>query len=117
MNIAPAALQDLLRRLEKLERVSADELAALQQQQLNRLIEYSAIHSPQFSQRLRQAGLDARAGLPLDSLSLLTPLTRRDIQSAGASLYFPPFPPPTSRLRRRVPPVPAASRWWCAVPH
>jgi phenylacetate-CoA ligase len=87
MNPLYSQLPALLQKLALIERASTDEIVDLQQRQLNALAAYAAANSPYFGQRLKQAGMDGTQGLPIEALSSLPPMTRRDTQAAGNDLF------------------------------
>ncbi len=80
-----ATLAAMLAQLERTERLPPAELSARQNEQLSALIAHHARHTPSFRARLSQAGVKTIAGA--DDLRRLTPLTRRDVQTAGASFF------------------------------
>jgi len=70
-----------LRELETSQWCSADELAALQQTKLRRLLRVAHEHSPFYRERINAAGLDPE-GVTLDSLQQLPALQKDEIRGA-----------------------------------
>lgn len=71
---------------------SSTTLAAAAQRQLSRLARFHAEHSPHFQQRLRHANLRPSDLDAADGLARLPILRRRDIQSAGDTLFATQVP-------------------------
>ncbi|MCE9506760.1 MAG: hypothetical protein K8R48_00380 [Alphaproteobacteria bacterium] len=89
---AKAALVALLHQLEETQWWPRDKTAAMQFSQLAVLAGHAASHSPNFRERLQKAGLTAAdIGTP-QGFKRLPPLTRRDIQAAGAALHCTEVP-------------------------
>jgi phenylacetate-coenzyme A ligase PaaK-like adenylate-forming protein len=88
-----AVLAALLARLDEAETLPGSEIAARQFEQLRQLARHCAAHSPQFARRLAAADLSAEdVGTPA-GLARLPPLTRRDVQAAGAEFFCREIPP------------------------
>ncbi|SIR05920.1 phenylacetate-CoA ligase [Aquipseudomonas alcaligenes] len=90
--VRQAALQALLQQLEQIERAPLTEIIAGQEQQLQVLNNYLYQFSPAHRQRLVAAGLDPSQPLTLEGLRQLPPIRRRDVQSAGQTLYCSQVP-------------------------
>jgi phenylacetate-CoA ligase len=87
----PATFEDgltqLVRHLERSERMSVDQLRCLQFARLGRLAQHWRDHSPSFAARLASAGLSALDLADPSGLAALPVLTRRAMQRAGDALY------------------------------
>ena len=84
---ADAILAALVSQLVDTERLSMAEIEALQGRQLSILIGHHRSRTPAFAARLKAAGL---TGAPFDSVAALRrlpPITRREVQRAGAAFF------------------------------
>jgi phenylacetate-CoA ligase len=89
---AKATLVALLHQLEETQWWPREKIAALQLTQLALLAGHAARYSPHFRERLQKAGLTAAdIGTP-QGFKRLPPLTRRDLQAAGAAFYCTEVP-------------------------
>lgn len=81
------ALRDLITYIEKLEKNNYEDVKKKQFQQLHRIVSHAENHSPYFSEQLKQVELNINKVLPEDYFKRLPIFKRRDIQSAGDSLF------------------------------
>ncbi|MCE9506759.1 MAG: hypothetical protein K8R48_00375 [Alphaproteobacteria bacterium] len=89
---ARATLVALLYQLEETQWLPRDKIAAMQFTQLAVLAGHAARYSPNFRERLQKAGLTAAdIGTP-QGFKRLPPLTRRELQAAGAAFYCTEVP-------------------------
>ncbi len=88
--------RDTMRRFRELvrtDRCSADELRAIQEHKLRRLLASAADHCPFYARRFREAGLDANdPRLGVDDLAKLPTLTKEDIRANLDEMSWPGCP-------------------------
>ncbi len=82
---ANAILGAMLAELERSQWLSREEIEAAQTRQLRLLVRHHAGQSPYFAERLKASGMGAGGIDSIDWLKRLPPMTRRDLQSAGAA--------------------------------
>ncbi len=87
-----ASLTALMQQLEQTQWLSADLIVQQQYQQLNKLVIHAANHSPYFQQRLQATGIQPKQLPAAEYLSVLPIMSRRDLQSAGESLFCQQLP-------------------------
>lgn len=92
MSALTTALTKRLEHLEMAQRMSSAAIFHSQLQQLALLVEYCALHSPYFAQRLEEAGLTARQASTAEGFKQLPLLSRRQLQEAGDALYCKAVP-------------------------
>lgn len=92
MSQARAVLEPLLARLSQTERLSPEQLAALQGAQLAVLARHHAAHSPHFHARLQAAGLGPDDFSNVTALARLKPISRKNVQDAGAAFFAKTVP-------------------------
>jgi phenylacetate-CoA ligase len=88
-----APLVALLHQLFRTERIPSELLLHRQYQQLSRLCQFVATHSPHFADKFKRAGLNPQAINSPEALSQLPPLTRRELQAAGERFFCDHLPP------------------------
>jgi phenylacetate-CoA ligase len=88
-----AALPKLLAAFSATERLDAGDLRHRQETLLDALIDHHATSTPSFRLRLDAAGLLSSPLRGFDRLSQLAPLSRREIQDAGAHFISARIPP------------------------
>ena len=86
-------LIELLKSLEHSEYLPLSRLQELQNRRLNNLVQHHKLHSPSFSDRLHANQLAQISPFNIEQLQRLTPLSRRDIQTAGANFNAKHVPP------------------------
>ena len=96
MRSAASSLTKLLHLLEDSQWSPPEKLLQTQMEKLTELADYANRYSPNFQMRLKQAKLRPADLASMDGLRRLAPLTRRQIQLAGESLYC--TKPPKSHL-------------------
>lgn len=97
-----AVLAAMLDRLDKTQWLDAASLAERQRAQLARLADFAARHSTHFRDRLKRAHLTPDGLTAPGGLAKLAVLTRRELQTAGETLYCAEVPPdhlPLSQTR------------------
>lgn len=87
-----ASLATLMQQLEQTQWLPAEIVVQQQYQQLNKLIIHAANHSPYFKQRLQTAGIPVQQLSNVKDLAALPITSRRDLQSAGDSLFCQQLP-------------------------
>jgi phenylacetate-CoA ligase len=87
MNNGSAEVLALLKECRESERLPFAELAQRQRTLLLQVARHSATHSPHFAARLKAAGLTPSELAEEGGLARLPPLTRRELVSAGDTLF------------------------------
>jgi phenylacetate-CoA ligase len=82
-----AVLAAMLAELDASQWLPEEAIREAQGAQLRALAEHHGMHSPHFARRLREADISAKKLDNLERLARLPPISRRDVQSAGA-LFF-----------------------------
>ncbi len=88
----PASLAALIHQLEETQWLPADEIAQHQHQQLIKVTTHAAMHSPYFKSRLQAAGVRPDQLSSLEGLRGIPVMGRRELQSAGESLFCKQLP-------------------------
>jgi phenylacetate-CoA ligase len=89
----PASLAALMHQLEETQWLPADEIVRRQHQQLIEVATHAAMHSPNFSSRLHAAGVRPDQLSSAEGLHRIPVMVRRELQSAGDSLFCTQLPP------------------------
>ncbi len=87
-----ASLASLLFQLDATQWLAPEEIERGQFAQLKLLAVHLDAHSPHFRARLKAAGLQPSELASPEALRALAPLTRRDLQAAGRSLFCTAVP-------------------------
>ena len=94
-----ASVFSALYDLSRTERLPPDELARLQNAQLERLLRHAAVQVPFYTDRLRAAGYRAGKTTATDIWNAIPILTRSDIQEAGDRLRAKSYPQSHGAIR------------------
>ena len=87
-----STLETLLARLLETEKLAPEKLADLQGGQLAILARHHATHSPHFKARLKAAGLAPAQLNSVAALAKLKPISRKNVQDAGAAFFASAIP-------------------------
>lgn len=86
-------LEELVKKLEESEWFTEEQIKSRQNACLARIVDHHSQWNPHFKQRLANQNLNARDVNTLEGLKKLKPITKRDIQQAGASFNSQAVPP------------------------